>query len=138
MGYNDMKMKAAVYHGPRDLRVEEVDVRELKDNEVLIRVKYCGICGTDVHIFHGDGGAFEVTPPLVPGHEFSGVVEKVGSKVTQVKVGDRVKKGDTVGIIEAMKLMNEVIADTDGVVEEICIENAQTVDFGCVLMRIRP
>ena len=55
-----------------------------------------------------------------------------------VKVGDRVKKGDTVGIIEAMKLMNEVIADTDGVVEEICIENAQTVDFGCVLMRIRP
>ena len=90
MGYNDMKMKAAVYHGPRDLRVEEVDVRELKENEVLIRVKYCGICGTDVHIFHGDGGAFEVTPPLVPGHEFSGVVEKVGSKVTQVKVGDRV------------------------------------------------
>jgi len=85
-----MKMKAAVYHGPKDLRVEEIEVRELKDNEVLIQVKYCGVCGTDVHIFHGDGGAFAVTPPLVPGHEFSGVVTKVGSKVTQVKVGDRV------------------------------------------------
>ena len=85
-----MKMKAAVYHGPQDIRVEEIPVRDLKDNEVLIRVKYCGICGTDVHIFHGDGGAFAVTPPLVPGHEFSGVVAKVGAKVTQVQVGDRV------------------------------------------------
>lgn len=85
-----MKMKAAVYHGPKDLRVEEIDVRELKENEVLIQVKYCGVCGTDVHIFHGDGGAFAVTAPLVPGHEFSGIVAKVGAKVTQVKVGDRV------------------------------------------------
>ena len=83
-------MKAAVYHGPLDLRVEEVPVRELKDNEVLIQVKYCGVCGTDVHIFHGDGGAFAVTPPLVPGHEFSGVVAKVGAAVTQVKPGDKV------------------------------------------------
>lgn len=83
-------MKAAVYHGKQDLRVEEVAVRELKDNEVLIRVKYCGICGTDIHIFNGDGGSFAVTPPLIPGHEFSGTVEKVGAKVTQVKPGDRV------------------------------------------------
>ena len=83
-------MKAAVYHGPGDLRVEEVPVRELKDNEVKIQVKYCGICGTDIHIFHGDGGCCDVTPPLVPGHEFSGVVAEVGSKVKTVKVGDRV------------------------------------------------
>lgn len=83
-------MKAAVYHGPQDLRVEEVPVRELKDNEVKIQVKYCGICGTDIHIFHGDGGCCDVTPPLVPGHEFSGVVAEVGSKVKTVKVGDRV------------------------------------------------
>ena len=83
-------MKAAVYHGPGGLRVEEVPVRELKDNEVKIRVKYCGICGTDIHIFHGDGGCCDVTPPLVPGHEFSGVVAEVGSKVKTVKVGDRV------------------------------------------------
>ncbi len=42
-------MKAAVYHGPQDLRVEEVPVRKLKDNEVMIQVKYCGVCGTDMH-----------------------------------------------------------------------------------------
>lgn len=83
-------MKAAVYHGPQDLRVEEVPVRKLKDNEVKIQVKYCGICGTDIHIFHGDGGCCDVTPPLVPGHEFSGVVAEVGAGVKAVKVGDRV------------------------------------------------
>lgn len=83
-------MKAAVYHGPGDLRVEEVPVRELKDNEVKIQVKYCGICGTDIHIFHGDGGCCDVMPPLVPGHEFSGVVAEVGAGVKTVKVGDRV------------------------------------------------
>lgn len=83
-------MKAAVYHGPGDLRVEEVPVRKLKDNEVKIQVKYCGICGTDIHIFHGDGGCCDVTPPLVPRHEFSGVVAEVGAGVKAVKVGDRV------------------------------------------------
>lgn len=83
-------MKAAVYYGKHDLRVEDVPVRELKENEVLIKVKYCGVCGTDIHIFNGDGGSFEVTPPLIPGHEFAGTVEKVGSAVTSVKVGDRV------------------------------------------------
>lgn len=54
-----------------------------------------------------------------------------------VKVGQTVKKGDTVGIIEAMKLMNEVVSDVDGVVEEICVNNAETVDYGRVLMRIK-
>lgn len=83
-------MKAAVYHGKHDLRVEEVADKQVKDNEVLIQVKYCGVCGTDIHIFNGDGGSFEVTPPLIPGHEFSGVVAKTGAKVTKFKVGDRV------------------------------------------------
>ncbi|MCB6202532.1 zinc-dependent alcohol dehydrogenase family protein [Extibacter muris] len=83
-------MKAAVYYGKQDLRVEEVPEKELKDNEVMIKVKYCGVCGTDIHIFNGDGGSFAVTPPLIPGHEFSGVVAKVGAGVTSVKAGDRV------------------------------------------------
>ena len=78
-------MKAAVYYGKHNLVVEDVPVRELKDNEVLIQVKYCGVCGTDVHIFNGDGGSFEVTPPLIPGHEFSGVVKKIGANVNRIK-----------------------------------------------------
>jgi len=83
-------MKAAVYHQKHDLKVEEVPVREPKGNEVLIRIKYCGVCGTDLHIYNGDDGSAPVTPPLIPGHEFSGVVEKVGSEVKTIKVGDRV------------------------------------------------
>lgn len=83
-------MKAAVYHGKQDIRVEEVPVREICDDEVLIRVAYCGVCGTDVHIYNAEGGAFAVTPPLIPGHEFSGVIEKVGSGVKNLKAGDHV------------------------------------------------
>ena len=53
-----------------------------------------------------------------------------------VEVGDQVKKGDTLCIIEAMKLMNEIPAETDGIVQEICAENGQVVEFGQPLFRI--
>ena len=58
--------------------------------DVLIQVKACGVCGTDVHIYEGDKGAAEVTPPTILGHEFSGVIAEVGSEVTNYKAGDRV------------------------------------------------
>ena len=53
-----------------------------------------------------------------------------------VKAGDKVKKGQTLGIIEAMKLMNEVEAEFDGTVEEILVENGQMVEYGQPLFRI--
>ena len=53
-----------------------------------------------------------------------------------VKKGDRVSKGDTLCIIEAMKLMNEVTAERDGVIKEICVENGDTVEYGTVLFLI--
>ena len=53
-----------------------------------------------------------------------------------VKVGSRISKGDTLCIIEAMKLMNEITAETDGVVSEICISDGNAVDYGTVLFRI--
>ena len=62
----------------------------LGEHEVLVKNKACGICGTDIHIYHGEPGSAEVTPPVVLGHEFSGIVEAVGSAVTVVKPGDRV------------------------------------------------
>lgn len=85
-----MNMKALVYKDAKDIRVEEVSVSQLGDTDVLIKIKYCGVCGTDIHIYNGDGGAFAVTPPLIMGHEFSGVVEKIGSEVKKVKPGDLV------------------------------------------------
>ena len=53
-----------------------------------------------------------------------------------VKKGDKVKKGDTLCLIEAMKLMNEVVAERDGEVVEVCVENGSLVEFGQVLLRI--
>ena len=53
-----------------------------------------------------------------------------------VKKGDHVKKGDTLCIIEAMKLMNEVTAERDGVIKDICVSNGDTVEFGTVLFLI--
>lgn len=81
-------MKALVYHGPEDLRYEEIeDVHPGKD-EVLVKVKAVGICGSDVHGYLGITG--RRIPPMVMGHEFAGIIEEVGVGVTSVKVGDRV------------------------------------------------
>lgn len=70
--------------------VREMDFPELGEHDVLVRNKACGVCGTDVHIYHGEAGSADVNPPVVLGHEFAGVVEKVGSKVTKLKPGDHV------------------------------------------------
>ena len=83
-------MKSAVFYGKHDLRVEEHEMPKVGPKDVLIQEKACGVCGTDVHIYEGDKGAAEVTPPTILGHEFSGVIAEVGSEVTNYKAGDRV------------------------------------------------
>ena len=83
-------MKAAVFYEKEKIVVEEVPVQEPGDYEVRIRVKAAGVCGTDMHIFAGAQGATQCEPPVILGHEFSGIVEKTGAKVTKVKVGDHV------------------------------------------------
>lgn len=83
-------MKSAVFYGKHDLRVEEREMPSLGPEDVLIQVKACGVCGTDVHIYEGDEGAAAVVPPTVLGHEFSGIVVDIGENVTEWKPGDRV------------------------------------------------
>lgn len=83
-------MKAAVFYGKHDLRVQEIDKPTAKAGQVLIKVMACGICGTDVHIFNGDEGAAPTPVGTALGHEFAGIVEEIGEGVTAVKVGDRV------------------------------------------------
>ena len=78
-------------HGAKDLRVETVAPVELAPHEVEMRLGAGGICGSDLHYFqHGRVGAFVVREPLIPGHEVSGVVERIGSAVTRVRPGDKV------------------------------------------------
>ena len=71
-----------------------VEVRDVPEpvpgpDEVKIEVKAAGICGSDIHIYHGDI-QLPIRPPVVMGHEFSGVVAEVGSSVSKFKRGDRV------------------------------------------------
>ncbi|MDO1604575.1 2,3-butanediol dehydrogenase [Lactobacillus sp. YT155] len=98
-------MKAAVWHGVKDVRVEDVELKPLKDNEVVVKVAWTGICGSDLHEYQ-EGPVFipvdkkdELTgglAPLTMGHEFSGVIEKIGKDVTKYKVGDHVSINPTV------------------------------------------
>ncbi|MEM5779620.1 MAG: zinc-dependent alcohol dehydrogenase family protein [Lawsonibacter sp.] len=83
-------MKGSFYLGDRKFAVRELSNLTPQEGEVRIRVAACGVCGTDVHIYHGGKGSAEVSPPVVLGHEFSGVVEEIGPGVDIVAVGDRV------------------------------------------------
>ncbi|NOZ60148.1 MAG: zinc-dependent alcohol dehydrogenase family protein [Calditrichaeota bacterium] len=85
-----MRMKAAVFYGPGDVRIEDKPVRKIGSDEVLIKVRACGVCGTDVHIFEGAAGSAKVSPPVVLGHEFSGEIVEIGDAVCRLRVGDRV------------------------------------------------
>lgn len=80
------RMRAVVYRGPNDLRVEELPVPRIRRGELLVRVAACGVCPTDIKkITHGT-----VPPPRVFGHETAGTVAKVGPGVRGFRVGDRV------------------------------------------------
>ena len=85
-----MMMKALVKtaSGPGNVELKDVPVPEVGPNDVKIRVRACGICGTDLHILHGAG--WEIFPPITLGHEFSGDIVEAGDDVERWTVGDRV------------------------------------------------
>jgi 2-desacetyl-2-hydroxyethyl bacteriochlorophyllide A dehydrogenase len=85
-----MKMRGVQFMGKGELKLNEIDLRDPGEGELLIKNMVCGVCGTDVHIFHGEPGSADVTPPVILGHEYSGIVEKVGKGVTSFKPGDKV------------------------------------------------
>lgn len=80
------EMRAIVYRGVDDLRLETVPVPEIGAEDILVKVAACGVCPTDIKKIHYG----TVAPPRVFGHETSGVIAKVGAKVQKLKAGDRV------------------------------------------------
>jgi 2-desacetyl-2-hydroxyethyl bacteriochlorophyllide A dehydrogenase len=87
-------MKTAIMYGPRDVRVEDVDTPQIKAQDVLVRVRASGICGSDVHRYLGtDYGRRLGTYPLNSGHEYCGDVVQAGSEVEHFSEGDRVTLG---------------------------------------------
>lgn len=84
--------KARAVDGPdKPFRPAEIKRRDLDSHDVLIEIKYAGICHSDIHTAHGEWGP--VNYPLVPGHEIAGVVTAIGPNVTKYKIGDRVGVG---------------------------------------------
>ncbi|MFO7636205.1 MAG: zinc-dependent alcohol dehydrogenase family protein [Clostridia bacterium] len=83
-------MKGAVFEGKNIMNIKEIPMPEPGHGDVLVQVKACGICGTDLHIYKGAEGAAPTPPGTVLGHEFSGLVEKTGEGVVSVMPGDRV------------------------------------------------
>ena len=80
-------MKAAVIYKEKDVRVEHLPKPKVGSKEVLVRVKACGVCPSDLRFYTGDK---KIEKPWILGHEVSGVVEEVGEEVSKVKPGDEV------------------------------------------------
>lgn len=83
-----MKALVKTKKGKGFIEIREVPIPEIDENEVLIKVRYGGICGTDIHIYTHQFPIYY--PPVILGHEFSGEIAKIGKKVDGWKIGDRV------------------------------------------------
>lgn len=130
------KMKVAVMLGIGKMGFEERQIPKVKDNEVLVKLEYVGICGSDLHYYEtGAIGDYVVEPPFVLGHEPGGTVVEVGNQVKHLNVGDRValEPGKTCGHCEFCKtgrynLCQDVIffatPPVDGVFQEYVAHDA--------------
>lgn len=129
-------MAAAFYRGDKTFAVERVPVTAPGADDVTIRVAYCGICGTDMHVFHGNMDA-RVGHNRIVGHEMSGVVEKVGSNVTGFEAGQKVTvrpldpdldcPASQAGFPHVSHNMKFLGLDTDGAMQELWTVPAFTV-----------
>ena len=85
-----ISMKASRFLGNKTFAVTDLPTPHAGPGELVLRNQVCGVCGTDVHIYHGEPGSADVNPPVVLGHEYSGEVVEVGEGVTGFAVGDHV------------------------------------------------
>ncbi|MGB4359302.1 MAG: L-idonate 5-dehydrogenase [Rhodoferax sp.] len=84
-------MKTVVCHAAKDLRIETTELPALGDQQLLVRVAYGGICGSDLHYYQNGGfGTVRIKQPMALGHEFSGTVDAVGAQVLAFKPGQRI------------------------------------------------
>lgn len=100
------KMRVAIMTGIKEIELTQREIPRPKADEVLVRVEYVGVCGSDLHYYEAGGiGANIVKPPFVLGHEAGGRVVETGAGVTNLKVGDRValEPGKTCGKCEFCK-----------------------------------
>jgi L-iditol 2-dehydrogenase len=99
-------MLAAVFHGPNDLRVEEVPIPKVGPGELLIKVLDTSICGTDLRILHGDHRKYPAGTVRIPGHEVVGVIAELGAGVTGYQAGQRVFVAPNMGCGHCKECVN--------------------------------
>jgi L-iditol 2-dehydrogenase len=133
-------MKAAVFHGPDDLRVAELPRPTIGDDELLVQTAACAVCGSDLRTYRF--GARNITPPVVLGHEISGTIAEVGRSVTGYGVGQRVAVAPAVpcgecafcrrGIETMCDRLRSIGYEFNGGLAEFVAVPATAVRAGCV------
>ena len=132
----DQPIAAAFYRGDKTFAVEQTAAKAPSKGEVSIKVAYCGICGTDMHVYHGNMDA-RVGLNRIVGHEMSGVVSAIGEGVEGIEVGKKavVRPLDHCGDCPACAAGHEHIChnlkflglDTDGAMQDVWTVPAHTV-----------
>ena len=115
-------------------RLEPLELAEPASDEVVVRVAAAGLCQTDVH---ARDDYFGIPFPAVFGHEGAGVVEQVGAAVRKVAPGDRVTRGTTLVVLEAMKMELPIKAPADGTVVSLACRVGELVQPGVTLVELR-
>jgi L-iditol 2-dehydrogenase len=133
-------MKAAVFHGPGDLRLSEVPTPVPADGELLVRIGACAICGSDVRTFRH--GARNIDRPVVLGHELSGTIVEVGASVAAFRAGQRVAVAPAIpcgdcrscraGIETMCERLRSIGYEFNGGLAELMVVPASAVRAGCV------
>lgn len=108
-----IKNRGCVLTGDKQTAIEERPLKKVGPKDAIVKIAYCGICGSDVHGWSANGAVYEFGTLM--GHEATGVVEEVGSKVTKLKVGDRVA-------INGFTPCRECVACRNGL-ENACVNN---------------
>lgn len=94
-----MKTNALVMEEPGKLTEEEINLPDQSPTDILLRVELTGICGTDVHMYNG---RMDLDFPVVPGHEFAGIIEELGEEITTDSKGEQIQEGDTLAVVPLM------------------------------------
>lgn len=85
-----MNYQAAVFRSTNTIRLASKQLKDPGPQEVLVKIRACGVCGSDIHLFHGTPASADATPPVVLGHEFAGEVAAIGIAVSDFQPGDQV------------------------------------------------
>ncbi len=133
-------MKAAVFHGPNDLRLVERAIPVISEGELLLRVGACAICGSDLRTFRF--GARNITGPVITGHELAGAVAQVGKAVSGFRPGDRVAVAPAIpccecpycrqGIETMCDRLRSIGYEFDGAFAEYMVVPQAAIRAGCV------